>query len=168
MSENWSLQDLNDKLKEGNVTIDSPALPIAPVTTGTPTPLPPLKIDMAASLPPFKSETERRAWHHLEQDLTIVKMEYEPLVFHTLAGNYTPDIMTLSDTGKLTFYEVKGGQHWVKHHGSGRSSQKNFWAATALFSWMARFILIYPMPKRAAGGWVRKYWNGRAWREVEG
>ena len=161
----WSQKDLDDFEKRGG-TWDGQQPPKVATITTAPDPLPPLQIDMAANEPPFKSETERRAWHHLEQDLTIVKMEYEPVTFHLSAGNYKPDIVTLSDTGKMTLYEVKGGPGWVNHHGSGRSSQNKFWAATAALSRLGDFILIYPVPKRDGGGWVQKYWNGRAWREV--
>ncbi len=158
---NYTQTDLDEFEKRGLWSPLRDAL--APDDDTIQAPLPPVKLDMAASLPLFRSDTERDAWHHLEQDLRIVKMEYEPMVFHTPAGNYTPDIMTLSDAGKLTFYEVKGGPFWTLHHKSSRSSQNKFWTATALFSWLGDFVLMYP----ERGEWVRRYWNGRAWRPID-
>ncbi len=98
----------------------------------------------------FRSKTERRAWENYQQWLPqphlnrLVKMKFEPIVFHLAGGNYTPDFMLVFDDGEMWFVEVKGS--W-KAYQSGRSSKRNLKQAAAEFGWIGKFFALLPIGK---------------------
>lgn len=89
----------------------------------------------------FRSKTEERAWYEWVLNQGAAKCLYEPLVFHLLGGNYTPDFVLVFPDGSMWFIECKGS--WSAYQ-SGRSSKRNLKQAAVEFGWIGRWFALLP------------------------
>lgn len=84
-------------------------------------------------------KARRRSANKTEQDYNRRylggKGVYEPLTFHLPGGSrYTPDYMTVEETGRITLHEVKGSYR-LPSHGRARTAFTECAAAFPMFGW---------------------------------
>ena len=93
--------------------------------------------NLANTYPAMKSNLERK-WYNIgavymaEYALErIIFTQYEPITFHIPGGNYTPDFMHITESGRIYFVEVKGSRHQKGY----RDARSKLRAAAEVFPW---------------------------------
>ena len=100
--------------------------------------------------PKFKSLTEKRAYHWLQEQPGVIEVLYEPIMVRMDSGNYTPDFLCRMEDRELRFYEVKGS--WNAYQ-SGRSSKKSLIEAAKQYWFLGTWYSLLPRKRKDGGGW---------------